>query len=179
MEGFGRTMGTWAVVGVAVLAMLVLPGLVSTASASPVPLGSSSSQQWAYGAQKWVNESFVTSNGTYASEAYFGWQVIFTATNTSSTAVQLEAQRTMGGSFSAQFCSPTCASATAQGTLSIAGHETDTGFANLTTGASVDENGSAVPAVGLLNTHSQSNGNISEALKYSYLGAGTTWSASQ
>ncbi len=179
MEGIGRTMGTWAVIGVAVLAMLVLPGLASTASASPVPLGSSTSQQWAYGAQKWLNESFTTPNGTYASEAFFGWQVVYTATNTSATTVMLEAQRTMAGSFTAQLCAPTCANATAQGTLSIAGHETDAGFVNLTTVASVYQNGSAVPAVGLLNAHSESVGNISEALQYSYQGIGTTWAASQ
>jgi hypothetical protein len=179
MEGIGRTTGTWAVVGVAVLAMLVLPGLVSTASASPVPLGSSASQQWAYGAQKWVNASFTTNNGTYTSQAYFGWQVIFTATNTSATTVMLEAQRTMAGSFYAKFCSPTCTNATAQGSLSITGHDSDTGFANLTTAATVDESGTPVPAVGLLNTHSQANGNISEALQYSYLFGGKTWAASQ
>lgn len=179
MEGIGRTMGTWAVIGVAVVAMLVLPGLASTASASPVPLGSSSSQQWAYGAQKWLNESFTTPNGTYASQAYFGWQVIYTATNTSATTVLLEAQRTMAGSFKAQLCSPGCTNATAQGTLSISGEETDTGFANLTTVASVDENGTPVGAVGLLNTHSESSGNISEALQYSFQGSGKTWAASQ
>ncbi len=179
MEGIGRTTGTWAVIGVAVLAMLVLPGLASTASASPVPLGSSASQQWAYGAQKWFNQSVTMPNGTYNSQAYFGWQVIFTATNTSATTVMLEAQRTMAGSFSAQLCAPGCTNATAQGTLSISGVETDAGFANLTTAATVDENGSPVAAVGLLNAHSQSSGNISEALQYSFQGAGKTWAASQ
>jgi hypothetical protein len=172
-------MGTWAVVGVAVFAMLVVPGLMSTASASPVPLGSSNSQQWAYGAQKWLNQSYTTPNGTYDSQAYFGWQVVYTATNTSATTVMLEAQRAMAGSFKAQLCSPTCSTATAQGTLSISGEETDAGFANLTTAAWVDENGTPVAAVGLQNAHSEVTGNISEALQYSYQGMGKTWSASQ
>lgn len=173
MEGIGRTMGTLGVVSIAALALLILPGLASTASASPVPLGSTNSQQWAYGTQKWVNTTVDLPNATYSVEAFFGWQVVYTATNTSSTTVQLEAQRSMAGSFTAQICAPTCTNPTAQGNLSLKGWENDTGFANLTTTATVFENGSALPAVGLLNANSQVRGNITESWSYR-LGTGSS-----
>ena len=165
MQGFGRTLGTIGVLGAAVAVLLVMPGLVAPASASPAPLaGGSLSQQWAYGAQKWVKVSVDFANATYTAHAIFGWTVVFTATNTSATTVELEAQRTMAGSYFADLCAPACTNPTGQGNLSITAWEKDTGFANLTTTASVYENGIATPAVGLLNASAQASGNISESL---------------
>ena len=165
MNGNGRTAATWATVGVALLALLVAPALAAPASASPTALAGSNTQQWAYGAQKWVNVTENFGNATYDAHAFFGWQVIFTATNTSATTVALEAQRTLMGSYYAELCSPNCSNPSAvYGNLSVVGWERDAGFANLTTTASVYENGSAVPAVGLSNASAQISGNISEQL---------------
>ncbi|HEY6238471.1 MAG TPA: hypothetical protein VIZ68_04725 [Thermoplasmata archaeon] len=157
-------MATLVTVGVALLALLVVPGLASPASASSVALSGASSQQWAYGAQKWANVSLNFGNATYTAHAFFGWQVVFTATNTSATTVMLEAERTMAGSFYADLCSPSCTNPAAQGNLSIVGWEKDAGFANLTTTGTVYENGTPFPAVGLLNASAQADGNISERL---------------
>jgi len=164
MRGIGRTIATLVTVAAALVALLIVPGLASPASATSVALSGSSSQQWAYGAQKWANVTLNFGNSTYTAHAFFGWQVVFTATNTSTTTVMLEAQRTMVGSFYADLCAPNCASPTARGNLSIVGWEKDAGFANVTTLGTVYVNGSAVPAVGLLNASAQASGNISEKL---------------
>ena len=63
MKGYGRTLGTIGMLGVAVAALLLVPGLVAPASASPAPLTGGTSQQWAYGAQKWVNVTEDFGNG--------------------------------------------------------------------------------------------------------------------
>ena len=178
MAKLGRTMGTLAVIGIAALALLILPGLASPVSASPVPLGSSTSQQWAYGAQKWANVTTDLPNATYTSHAFFGWQVVYTATNTSATTVALEAQRTMAVSFSAQYCSPNCGNATSFGNLNITAWETDAGFANLSTAGTVYVNDTPTPAVALLNASSEVRGNISESLSYTIGGVTGLHSAS-
>jgi len=178
MKGYGRTLGTIGILGAAVAVILLVPGLVAPASASPAPLAGSNSQQWAYGTQKWVNVTEGFPNATYSAHAFFGWNVVFTETNTSATTVQLEAQRTMVTDYYASLCSPTCSSPTSQGNLSITAWEKDTGFANLTTTATVYESGSAVPAVGLANASTRAAGNISESYWLKAQHMGTTITAS-
>ena len=178
MKGYGRTLGMIGMLGVAIAALLIVPGLVAPASASPALLNSGTSQQWAYGAQKWVNVTEDFGNATYSAHAFFGWNVVFTATNTSTTTVELEAQRTMVGDYYATLCSPTCSLPTAQGNLTLTAWESDAGFANLTTNASVYESGVAVPAVGLLNDSAQVSGNISESVWLQAQHGATTLTAS-
>ncbi len=165
MNAIGRTTAAWATIGVALLALLVVPAMASPASASPVPMSGSNTQQWAYGAQKWVNVSETFGNASYTAHAFFGWQVVYTATNTSSTTVAVEAQRTILGSYYAELCDPNCVTpSVAYGNLTVVGWEKDAGFANLTTTATVTSNGSNVPAVGLVNASARIAGNISETL---------------
>ncbi len=178
MQGYGRTLGTIGILGAALAVLLVMPGLVATASASPAPLAGPSSQQWAYGAQKWVNVTVTFANATYTAHAFFGWTVIFTATNTSATTVALEAERTMAGSYYADLCTPTCTHPTGQGNLSITAWEKDAGFANLTSAATVYEQGVASPAIGLINASTQASGNISESLWLKIQHMNTTVTAS-
>ncbi|MCI4360331.1 MAG: hypothetical protein L3J91_01370, partial [Thermoplasmata archaeon] len=90
--------------------------------------------------------------------------MVFTETNTSATTVELEAQRTMVGNYYASICAPSCTAPTTSGNLSITAWEKDTGFANLTTTATVDESGMATPAIGLSNATALAAGNISESL---------------
>lgn len=160
-------MGTLGVVGVAALALLILPGLAVPASAAPVPLGASAPQQWAYGGQKWANVTIDLPNATYTSHAFFGWQVIFSATNTSATTVELEASRTMAGHVYAQYCSPNCSNATTSGNLSLVGWEQSAGFANLTTAGTVYVGGSPTAAIALANASSRSAGNLTESFTFS------------
>jgi hypothetical protein len=173
MQRKGRTMGLWAVVGAVALMALVVPVFAMATPVSPastaglssdaLSANASQTQQWAYGGAKWVNVSLQLSNAVYDSHAFFGWQVVVTATNTSNTTVMLEEQRTMAASLFAQYCSPSCASPRATGNLSIRGSESDTGFANVTGTATVYENGPASPAVGLLDASSHSGANLSES----------------
>ncbi len=165
MNHLGRTTGTLVVIGAALVAFLIAPGLASPASASAVPLGSTAPQQWAYGAEKWVNVSVILPNATYTSQAFVGWQVVYTATNTTLGGVELEAQRTMGATFASKFCSPNCASPSVLGLLNISGWSKIAGFANLTATASVYENGSPVLAIGLENAQAQGTANLSERLQ--------------
>ena len=178
MNQHGQPWVSIATLGAAALALLLVPGLVAPASAAPTALSGSVSQQWAYGAEKWVNVTESFGNATYSAHAFLGWHVVYTATNTSSSTVALEAQRTVAGSYYASLCSPNCSSAIGQGNLSIVGWETDTGFANLTTNASVLVNGSAVAAVGLLNASARSAGNISELFWFSLRNSSQAWNAS-
>jgi hypothetical protein len=134
-----------------------------------------------------VNTTIQLTNATYSSEAYFGWQVIFSATSTSNTTIELSAVRTMAATFSAEYCSPNCAHPTIHGSLSLSGWETDQAYANLTTIATVTEyapgvlatpgGGTLASAVGILNASSASQGNLTEKLSVQASHGGVTQSA--
>jgi hypothetical protein len=173
MQRTERTTNILATLGVVAVLAMVLPAFAAAAQGSAVaPPGTTSAtltasgsatQQWAYGGSKWVNVSVQLGNVSYDSHAFFGWQVVFTATNTSNTTVELEAQRTMAASLFANYCSPSCTSPTTTGNLSIRGQETDTGFANVSTNAQVYENGTATSAVGLDNASSSGSATLNES----------------
>lgn len=179
MMRFGRVSATLATIGAAMMVLLVLPAIAGSAAATPAPNPAGAPVQWAYGGERWVNVSVSFPNGSYQAHAFFGWHVIFTATNTSNTTVELEAQRTMAASFTAQYCSPGCANATTYGNLSVKGWERDTGFVNLTTTASVTENHNVgVAALGIANASAQSVGALNESLSYRFPTGGSSHSAS-
>ncbi|MGI0132187.1 MAG: hypothetical protein ACREDK_03710 [Thermoplasmata archaeon] len=153
-------------IGAALLVALVVPAVAPSASAAPVLPAGGAPQQWAYGAENWANHSVTVPNGTYTSHAFYGWQVIFTATNTSPTTVMLEAERTMGAYLYTQFCSPSCASPMIFGNLSLVAHEHDAGFANLTYNATVYENGTASAAIGIVDASSQGASSLNESFVF-------------
>jgi hypothetical protein len=142
----GRTMGWLAVAGIAVLlAVAVAPAAMGTANAaSPAPTTASS--QWAYGGQSNATGTYTSNGNSITWSASLGWTVIFTATNTSNTTVELEEQRTVGIDFTTTFSSPTVTA-----TYTYHGTESDVAFVNLTDAATVYANGSAVPAIGIVN----------------------------
>ncbi len=152
--------------GAALVALLIVPAFAAPALGSPVALGGSATQQWAYGGQKWVNATVTLPNATLTYRAFFGWQVVFTATNTTLTTQAWEAQRTMAGHLYVDYCQPNCSAPTTHGNVSLSGWEVDAGFANLTAAGSVYENGSAVPAVALLNASFENAANLSESFSY-------------
>jgi hypothetical protein len=173
MQRTERTTKMLAAIGVVAILAMVFPALAASAQGSPVaPTGASSatlstsastSQQWAYGGSKWVNVSVQLGNASYAAHAFFGWQVVFTATNTTLGTVALEAQRTMAASYFATYCVPNCTHPTTAGNLSIQGHESEVGFANLTASAQVYENGTATPAIGIDNASSTGSAQLNES----------------
>jgi hypothetical protein len=162
MAKLGGTKGWLVLASVAtVLALAVVPAVSGTTSATPAPISAanSPSSQWAYGGVGWSNNSLVVGSNTLVWNASFGWTVVFTATNTSNTTVQIEEQRTVGVSLEATFTNPTVTA-----TYTYAGHENDVAFANLTDAATVYERGVAVPALGIDNATSQIAGHLLETI---------------
>lgn len=108
-------------------------------------------QVWAESASSGSNSS---EQGLHASERaslFFADSLTVTATNTSTSTVLVETVATETGAFGLFACAPTCGQAT--GTLAV--NETLSTdhvlFENLTNAASVEENGSSVSALGVLN----------------------------
>jgi hypothetical protein len=151
---------------------LLVPMLAMPASAAPSPQPGQAPMQWAYGTEHWFNVSTVLPHGTYTANAFFGWNVIYTLTNTSNSSFEVEAQRTMGISYTSQYCSPSCGQATAMLSLRLTGSERETGFVNFTVNGSVDEMGTAAQAIGLLNSHSVAQGHLNETVSGSRVLAG-------
>jgi hypothetical protein len=171
--------GTMAV---AFLLVLALPALAPGASAATVGTQSNPSPQvqWAYGAETWANASVTYGNGsTFVIHSYYGWNVVWSATNTSNTTEMLEVERTAGVGVFAEFCAPNCAQPVSQANLTLKAWEKSDGFVNLTRAATVNLNGSAVPAWGILNESGQVRGNLTETLSWQTTrGNGTRSSAS-
>jgi hypothetical protein len=159
----------WGTVAAAFLVVLALPALAPGTQAAPVsPAGvNTSGSQWAYGGWTWANSSVSFPNGTLGVSSFFGWHVIYTATNTSNSTVELEVERTAAAKLTASFCSPDCANATTQANLSIVGWERSYHFVNLTRQASVTVNGTAVPAWGILNESESAHANLTERVGFS------------
>lgn len=149
-----------AVGSVALLLLCVVPA----ASVGAAPGASASTAlQWAYGAAGHASGSGTAQRGgTYAMNAYFGWHVVLTQTNTSATSYLLEAQRTMGIWVFVNYCYPSCASPSYTGNITAHAWESATAFANFTENGSVVVNGSSVPALALQNVFSRVVGNYSE-----------------
>jgi hypothetical protein len=159
-------MRTLTAVVAALMMTLIIPALALPASATPVAVAGAPSPatQWAYGAEKWVNVTITLPNASYSAQAFFGWHVVFSATNTSNSTVELEVQRAMLATYHATLCAPNCTHPTVQGNLSVKGWEKNAAFVNLSTNAVVYENGTAAPALGILNASAQTGGNLTESM---------------
>ena len=166
MRGKRGRKGLVTIASAVCLAALLLPAVIPLAQAAPVAQvgnGNGSPQQWAYGAQIWRNVSYIGTNFVYDGRAHFGWEVILTATNTSTSTTELEADRTVAVSYYAQYCSPNCLTPKAMGNLSLRAWQTQVAFANLTANATVYENGSAASALGLSNGSDSLHAGLSES----------------
>ena len=144
----GGTKGWLLVTGIAVLmALAVGPALAGTASATPIQAASASpATQWAYGGQGSATGTVTSGPNTLTWNATFGWTVIYTATNTSNSTVELEEQRTVGITITTTLTGPNLTA-----TYTYHGTEADTGFVNLTNQSTVYVNGQPVPALGIDN----------------------------
>jgi hypothetical protein len=145
---------------VALLGVLVVPSL-GAASASP---SASASTTWAYGGDRWANDSGTApgGNGSFTLREFLGVQVVLTQTNTSATTFELSANRTVVGIISAAYCRPNCQSPTESAFVSLRAWEVVDATANFTTASSVVGGSGAVPAVGIVNSSVRSSANVSE-----------------
>jgi hypothetical protein len=144
----GGTKGTWVAAGIAVLfALALVPALTGAASAaSPSATPASATTQWAYGGVGNSTGTLQIDASTITWNASFGWTVVFTATNTSATTVQLEEQRTVGIDLTTSLNAPNLSA-----TYTYHGTESDLAFVNLTDAATVYVNDVPVPALGVDN----------------------------
>ncbi len=167
MNRRGRLGNTAALAVLGVLTLTVPAfALMATGSAEAAPMAASSQQLWAYGAYRAVNVTGTghDANGSYGYtlRAYYGWEVILTQTNVSSTMSTLEINRTMAAFLDATLCRPTCVASLSTANLTARAVEVSVGFANYTTAGSVYEAGQPVPAIALLNTSTQLRANFTE-----------------
>jgi hypothetical protein len=178
MRNLRRWKGAITATGLVVLLSLSIPIFASPLVSGATPNPSAAPEQWAYQGSHWANASSSTLFGQYQVSAFFGWTLVYTLTNTSNSTFTLEAQRTMALHYDAQLCAPTCAKATNTANLTLAGEERETGFANFTTNATVEENGSLAPALGLVNTQSAAQSSLNESVTGTRTMAGVTRSGS-
>jgi len=155
-------MKAWVAAGVALLvAVAIVPALTGAANAAPITTATASdpANQWAYGGQGWVNGSTQFGNATITWSGHFGWTVIITVTATGPTTAMFEEQRVVGATF-------TTTASTPYRSVSYNYHaqESDTAFANITNASDVYVNGSAVPAIGILNASAQMNGAVEQSI---------------
>jgi hypothetical protein len=170
---------TWALLGLLAVGALVLP----VASASPTPgftppNPGNPPQMWAYGGSNGASATGSASgwglsgNWSYTTSVhgFLGWNVVFTQTNTSSTAFTLQEQRALKAAvYVSASCTQGCGPSGASANLTAVLWESENAFANLTTTGTVYVNGSAVPAVAVVNAQSSVAGNLT---------ATATWSTS-
>ena len=148
--------------GVAVATVLLaVPLLFGTAAASPPTGAAALTVKWAYGAEKWVNASGTTANGTLTASGFFGWHMILSQGNTSK-GIAIEVNRTMGATLSARYCTPDCTNPIVNASLNVREWEHIVSFVNLTLNGTVDVNGTQVPAVAITDTESSVAANYSE-----------------
>ncbi|MGI0150591.1 MAG: hypothetical protein ACREC5_01475 [Thermoplasmata archaeon] len=147
-----------------VVATLALSALAGTAAAgAPAASGGTAEQTWAYGAQQNYSVNVGTNSTGYFVAGYFAYQVVLTQKNTSNSTFELELHRSVGFAYTGQYCLPACRT-NARVAISIedrAGEE-DVGFANFTRNGTAFENGSAVPALALVNASAQTETNLTE-----------------
>ena len=155
----GRSTAILAMV-CAFIMVSVLPGGLAAAAAPNLTPGPSYTL-WAYGAVRTVSFSGPAGNlYDYQGSATYGYSVILNQTNLTSQTFELSANQTMGALLSVDYCTPNCKHPTATATVTHNAWESVDDWANFTTDANVTESGVAVPAIGLINTHTTVRGSL-------------------
>ncbi|MGA8542022.1 MAG: hypothetical protein WB947_00540 [Thermoplasmata archaeon] len=165
----------------AFLVALVLPLGIAAASTTDLTPGPAYTV-WAYGVVKTVDFSGTLGKGYgYEGSATYGYSVVLTQTNLSSTNFELQVNRTMGALLSVTYCYPNCKNPSATGTIFHHAWESDDVWANFTTNGTVLDDGRLVPAIALLNSHTMVNGSLLDtaqgAVRMAYLSANVSANA--
>jgi len=159
------TLARYAVAGAMLVAVAALiPALFAAPVAASSPVTPSvTSEQWAYGGQKWINVTGTSVNGVYTAKAFVGWHVILTQTNTSATEFTLTVQRSMGAALAVSYCRPDCTTPIGLANVTVRAWEVDLASANFTTQGVVIVNGSPVPALALENSSEINAANLTQS----------------
>ncbi len=156
-------MKAWIATGVALLvAVAIVPALAGAANAAPVTTATTpTANQWSYGGQGWSNGTVQIGNATINWTGMYGWTVTFTVTQTSTTPGiwMVEEQRMVGATLQVTLTTPVRLVQ-----YFYHAQENDTAFANVTNGSVVYVNGSAVPALGLMNASANVNALIDQSI---------------
>ena len=167
MFGRGRSLLGGLVVGVFLAYLLIAPGAVASAAPNAVPNAgpAAGTTQWAYGGGKSISASGIAAGGnaTYSLSATYGWNTILSQQNGSHGSLEVEVNRTVGATLTAEYCRPNCTAATRSLNISERVWETVVAFANFTPSATVYNAGTAVPAIGLENSSIQEKANLTES----------------
>lgn len=153
----------------AVCLLLCVPA--AAMGAVPQVASTSGGITWAYAGWTGSTQSgtFTNGNGSFQfdTHTFYAWSVVFTQYNTSATTYFVVGERNLVGISFAQFCSPSCgSSAVTQLNQTSVASQTAVAYANLTTSATVMVNGTASPALGLVNDQGTSGGNVTQTATF-------------
>ncbi|HEV2166632.1 MAG TPA: hypothetical protein VGS23_06640, partial [Thermoplasmata archaeon] len=153
-----------------VLALLLASAFA--AQAAVAPSGASPPQIWSHSGQFWYNNSSVRNNSrfsvSYNVSEFYGFNDVITATNTSNTTTEMQGQRWVNDSLVAAWCVPNCTAPRYTESVTVRGWRQASQFLNLTTAATVYENGTAAPALGITNASARGTGNLTETWTVTY-----------
>ncbi len=135
--------------GLLLLAALAAPMALHGATPAAQPAASGTPQSWA-ASQSYGTNNSVDEFGAQESESEFdGSSVTVTATNTSASTVQVETNASATFRVTESLCAPSCAAPTRDLFVNFSETIAHRLVENLTSSATVDENGTAVPALGV------------------------------
>ncbi|MFZ0699435.1 MAG: hypothetical protein WAN74_04520 [Thermoplasmata archaeon] len=155
-----------ATVLVATLAIWAFPlGGLAAAQPAAGTAPSGTSTLWAYGGINTENVSWQGAHGVYVGTVTYGFSVVLSQTNTSSTTYTLSENQTVGAVINLTYCRPNCRTPTVTEQYSYRALEAWNDLTNFTTTASVIlKNGTSVDAVGIVSSNASIAANITEEL---------------
>jgi hypothetical protein len=176
-----RALTATVAVATAFLMVFVVPAGIAAASPAELSPGPTYTL-WAYGVVRTVDFSGVSAREyDYQGSATYGYSVVLSQTNLSTSVFELSVNRTMGAVVSIEYCYPTCKNPTVTALVFHHAWESVDAWANFTTNGSVMSDGQSVPAVALLNSHSTLTASLVDSaqgeLRDSYLSANVSASA--
>ena len=135
-------------IGLAVIAVVasMLPGAQAAAPAS-----TQAPQSWVASGHGSHNWSYGNTYVNFSGNSSWSWSETITATNTSANVTQIESDFVTTYTSSSTFCAPDCSTPTYVANYSETSSAERASFLNLTTNATVYENGSAAAALGAIN----------------------------
>jgi hypothetical protein len=157
---------------VALMVFAFLPGVLasdsgaSSAAGPAITSNSSASGAWAYG--RTLNVSVTplrTPTGWQYEGAYtLGYSVLVNEINNSAgpNTFELDVHEVEGIYITIEFCKPTCQAPVQFANLTLRSWEITNAWANFTTNGTVNENGTTVPAIALMNVNSSVQANLTE-----------------
>jgi hypothetical protein len=162
--GHGRLAGWHSSTYVLVLAIgILLAPLSDAAPARPVagqPATVSLSDEWAFAGSQAVNQSTTQGIWTVTEAGSYAWTDLLSERSTGPWGVSLQIDRGMTTSFQYGLCSPSCASAAYQLTVTIAAREWSVEFLNLSTQAPLTVGSTPQTGVGVENVSVVSNATL-------------------